>query len=1083
MPVADFRVRIANAGATQVDGNVAVTLGLDDLAEVPNVSGPILDDILRGSVTSSPFAVRVISDAVLFTSSGRFTGLGRLMDFQRNLDGAGWTTRATGRIRNASEPDGRGMIELECSDEHSTARRSQLWRNTTSNQLHPPGLTAAFMDKPAAGTSSYAVREVDGDAVRIEPEIEVEVGEMLFVPQSIRDVLVTDLVAREDQAISATHSAGNFTALRFEYDSLDRTVISFSQALQGVILGTPGVFGLLREMSPESSGFMRNAWVYIPGHSLSVNDTITGRFYFPTGIPTSENVPYLIGGVDGIHPMELLEELLDGTHGGDVVGYETAALTTLKALPFRPVWVDEREPTDRAEWMRGIFELYGVAPLVGTDLQLRPTEIRLDQNVAPGALTTLSAANARDLDWNHGSAELVNVLALKGRALRAIGDEAERDVGFPPHGYDRVAVPYPEIAHDNVADLGEIVHELETSLILDPWFRRGTSPRPRELSQGLFEVFGDGAVIGAITVADDAGVNAGDQVVLDLDSLKTFNPETDDRTGDRIIRLLDFQDLDPANRRFRFIDLGPSAAVLAAPTVAIAQDGTDGDLLNVTISGLPAGATAHVECDVGTSTPVTYRYAKEGVGNEVVSFRIPNGSGTGYARAYATAPNRIRSDWATDTVALSARAKILEANVVKVADTAVVTWSVPSGTLGIRARYDTHERTEDPTFANQADYDASTGTLTITGVGELDVVSVELTPYTGWTGAAVSGSAGDLVIVKAVFPRITGGRQIVRPSIRVLDVEPRPLTPSGGDQRYERDAILVPNGACRSVRIEYSFVRPNTAANQPPPSTTFDVDYRVDLTSGRQVAHTLEDGASSPFIFLIQDDAGTPIKDSTFFITLTPNSRADGSGEDGDAETYEVRQLGETHKGNRVETNGGEEFEVRALLAGSGITISEDGTLSASGGGGGLTTYPAVFRESASTNITNAAGTVALDTETLDPDNGHSIASNEITVDNAGYYRISYSVPVNDDGSSGATRSRIFAWVERDTGGGYSVIAQSRGQDYAREASGGEGVNASFVCELTAGDTIRLRIQASSTTDVSTESGQAQMSLNRLRAA
>ena len=215
---------------------------------------------------------------------------------------------------------------------------------------------------------------------------------------------------------------------------------------------------------------------------------------------------------------------------------------------------------------------------------------------------------------------------------------------------------------------------------------------------------------------------------------------------------------------------------------------------------------------------------------------------------------------------------------------------------------------------------------------------------------------------------------------------------------------------------------------------------------------------------------------------------AGGTGFAGQTQSVQLDTLGDSDDvGVRVRIGASQEFAGSRLIEGSGITFTLDANgdivASASGGGGGLTTYPAVFRHSGSTNITTAAATVAFDTEELDPDAGHSVAAGVITVDNAGYYRVSYSVPVNDDGSGGAARGRVYAWVERDAGAGYTTIRQSRSQDYARETSGGEGISASFVCLLAAGDEIRLQIQASSSVDISTESGEAQISLNRLRAA
>lgn len=140
---------------------------------------------------------------------------------------------------------------------------------------------------------------------------------------------------------------------------------------------------------------------------------------------------------------------------------------------------------------------------------------------------------------------------------------------------------------------------------------------------------------------------------------------------------------------------------------------------------------------------------------------------------------------------------------------------------------------------------------------------------------------------------------------------------------------------------------------------------------------------------------------------------------------------------------------------------------------------PACFMDTGSTDITSTAATIGLDSAVVENQN-YSLASNVITVGVGGVYQITYSIPVNDDGSTGGTRTRVFAFVERDTGGGFAVIVQSRGQDYAREASSGEGVNGAFICELTANDNIRLQIDQSGTTDLSTETNEVQLSIMKV---
>jgi len=137
---------------------------------------------------------------------------------------------------------------------------------------------------------------------------------------------------------------------------------------------------------------------------------------------------------------------------------------------------------------------------------------------------------------------------------------------------------------------------------------------------------------------------------------------------------------------------------------------------------------------------------------------------------------------------------------------------------------------------------------------------------------------------------------------------------------------------------------------------------------------------------------------------------------------------------------------------------------------------PVQFRNSGSTNITTTAATLDLDTTDVS-DANYSLASNEITVTAAGTYMVSAGIPINEDSASGDARSRVYGWFQVDSGGGYATVAQSYMQVYTREASGGSGMATTFICELAASDKVRVRVQAQRPTDVSTESGQAQVNL------
>jgi len=152
-------------------------------------------------------------------------------------------------------------------------------------------------------------------------------------------------------------------------------------------------------------------------------------------------------------------------------------------------------------------------------------------------------------------------------------------------------------------------------------------------------------------------------------------------------------------------------------------------------------------------------------------------------------------------------------------------------------------------------------------------------------------------------------------------------------------------------------------------------------------------------------------------------------------------------------------------------------------GSGGLLLVAGAYSDSGSVDITTTTATVPFDTEDVASDDMTLNVDGSISLPIGGYYDMDWTVPVNDDGSLGTTRGRIFGWVEydaNDDGAGYVAIPNSYGQDYARETSGGEGVNGGGGFVAASGSRIRLRIQSSSTVDVSAETGQASLSIHRV---
>tara|TARA_B100001094_G_scaffold333280_1_gene410232 strand:+ start:13495 stop:19752 length:6258 start_codon:yes stop_codon:yes gene_type:complete len=159
--------------------------------------------------------------------------------------------------------------------------------------------------------------------------------------------------------------------------------------------------------------------------------------------------------------------------------------------------------------------------------------------------------------------------------------------------------------------------------------------------------------------------------------------------------------------------------------------------------------------------------------------------------------------------------------------------------------------------------------------------------------------------------------------------------------------------------------------------------------------------------------------------------------------------------------------------AGGGSSAESDGS------------KPVVYMDSGNTDVDLTERTIPFDTEVLDPSgNASKGADGHIRIVDAGYYEVSYSLPINDDGSTGADRTRIFAFAQTASNDSFSsnltTITQSRSQVYTREASGGSGLSASFIYQHTANDYIRIRIDAQQNTNISTEVNQSQISIRKL---
>jgi fibronectin-binding autotransporter adhesin len=131
-------------------------------------------------------------------------------------------------------------------------------------------------------------------------------------------------------------------------------------------------------------------------------------------------------------------------------------------------------------------------------------------------------------------------------------------------------------------------------------------------------------------------------------------------------------------------------------------------------------------------------------------------------------------------------------------------------------------------------------------------------------------------------------------------------------------------------------------------------------------------------------------------------------------------------------------------------------TAGISSGGGGDPVTATFYDAAGGATITTSFATITIDSTLTNSDNTLvSLASNEVTVAEEGYYEISYQVTAQ---LATGTRSGFNAKLQLDSGSGYSDVAGSQAYHYGRITSETQGTSsARVVLSLDAGDKIRLQ--------------------------
>lgn len=129
------------------------------------------------------------------------------------------------------------------------------------------------------------------------------------------------------------------------------------------------------------------------------------------------------------------------------------------------------------------------------------------------------------------------------------------------------------------------------------------------------------------------------------------------------------------------------------------------------------------------------------------------------------------------------------------------------------------------------------------------------------------------------------------------------------------------------------------------------------------------------------------------------------------------------------------------------------------------------------TVITGTPAQLILDTVAV-ADAGYTLAANQVTINNAGTYLISWASSYNITDTAGGTRGSVDGWVELNSGAGFNPIIGSYCRVYHREASGGSGISCAFIEAFASGDILRVMLdRIYSTTNIDTVANQSSLSI------
>lgn len=489
--------------------------------------------------------------------------------------------------------------------------------------------------------------------------------------------------------------------------------------------------------------------------------------------PPTPDFPLLFEGPAGAE----LKKILDGEYspvwdegtGAYVpqplrIRYDTTRMTAL-ADEVEDLFAEITEPAEDArEWLQEHwFGAFGYLPTIREGL-LYP--IRLEMPDAAPTLV-LDNTNVESARWSHERADAVTVVEYVFNRIEMVRvgasylPDLNTFIGPDFDAPDGTLVPTKrevrqEFRSSSAATIGEEVVRIQPVTVMELAGRGGRGDSQTRSAQSISQRRGrhliDRLRFGAQRVTVKASrhdpevdaANVGDWAILGATWVPEYSTLT--RGANRLTQIVAARNVDQRWREFVLLDAGSENQPLDPPTIGALVAHDDGTV-DIPVATIPEGEAA-VYYAVADAQPAA------GSGLWLLASRIaapgtvttpPLAAGANvFVRVRAEAEGRIYSSSVYDDVTLAQVPRVSNVRIELTNGIPTVRWDPNPFALGVRITYSTETDPIDPALDQTLDADAMDESAPLPVFVPADYMIVaRVTPYSGWTGAAVSGTAGD----------------------------------------------------------------------------------------------------------------------------------------------------------------------------------------------------------------------------------------------------------------------------------------------------------------------------------------------------